>query len=145
MRRSEVSLYNMMFGVNKMYPILLKVLNLTLEDIGRFRDAFITENDEIAIYTRLGGGNREYYQETIANLRSHPNYKYDKDDDFDCTYATFYFSIPKGAEWLKVFKEDFEPNEKWEEKIEEIKTMSEEQIEENFPEVVKVLKAIFKE
>jgi hypothetical protein len=29
-----------------------------------------------------------------AKLRKHPCYLRDDDDDFDCTYSTFYFSVP---------------------------------------------------
>jgi hypothetical protein len=57
----------------------------------------------VAIYTRQGGGNRECWCDDYDNhedyclsanneeLTNHPNYLSDSDDDFDSTYATFYF------------------------------------------------------
>lgn len=77
-------------------------------DVGRFRDAWVEKGDDgkpvIAIYTRNGGGNRECWcdkhpepgclnliNETLA---AHPLYLRDADDDFDSTYATFYFRTP---------------------------------------------------
>lgn len=75
------------------------------EEYPRFRDCFVdTENEqpEIHLYTRVGGGNREDYEEQIEELRKHPNYLRDFDDDFDNTFATFAFSVPEE------FKEDFE-------------------------------------
>jgi len=66
----------------------------------RFRDCFV-EDDEIHVFTRVGGGNRNcgYGEE---ELREHPNYLREFDDDFDDTYATYVFSVPDE------FKEDFE-------------------------------------
>jgi hypothetical protein len=146
-----MSLYNTLFNASRIAPLLLRVLGLTIDNIVRFRDAFLTDDNLIAIYTRLGGGNRGDYQCTIQKLRSHPNYIRDEDDDFDCTYATFYFSIPKGWEWLKVFKEEFKPDEqlnssidfnKWKDKIKEISSMTKEEIEKQYPKIVKILNAI---
>jgi hypothetical protein len=51
-------MYNMIFGTSKAAPLLLAVLGLKREDTGRFRDCFLTEQGEIAVYTRNGGGNR---------------------------------------------------------------------------------------
>ena len=61
----------------------------------------IVDGDEIHVYTRVGGGNRNcgFGEE---ELQQHPNYLRDEDDDFDSTYATYIFSVPN--EW----KEDFE-------------------------------------
>lgn len=67
-------------------------------DVGRFRDAWVEKGEDgepvIAIYTRNGGGNREGYAGVIADLQDHPMYLRDADDDFDSTYATFYFRTP---------------------------------------------------
>jgi len=65
----------------------------------RFRDCFV-EGDEIHVYTRVGGGNRDcgYGEE---ELQAHPNYLRDEDDDFDNTYATYIFSVPE--EWKSDF------------------------------------------
>lgn len=117
-------MYNMIFGQNALAPALLEILALTKADIGRFRDAFVS-NGQIAIYTRLGGGNRECYckegiehdcyTENIQLLQNHSLYVSDKDDDFDNTYATFWFRIPEEyAVFLAPFDRQFKPNEYWE-------------------------------
>ena len=76
-------------------------------DIGRFRDAWVEKSADgepvIAIYTRNGGGNREDYEDVIADLQDHPLYLRDADDDFDSTYATFYFRTPD--ELVEAFRE----------------------------------------
>jgi len=89
-----MSLYNMLHGVNPVAGAVLNMLKLTPDDVGRFRDAFITADGKLAIYTRNGGGNREEYDEVFEDLANHPEYLYDEDDDFDCTYATIYFNVP---------------------------------------------------
>lgn len=73
---------------------------LGIEYSGRFRDAWIEKGDDgpvIAIYTRNGGGNREDYEDVITAMQSNPHYLRDADDEFDPTYATFYFRVPD--EW----------------------------------------------
>lgn len=87
-----MSLYNMLFGKNPDTKEILALLGLEESQIERFRDCFV-ENDKILIFTRTGGGNREYYpNEALVN---HPNYLYDEDDEFDPTYAYYYFSLPE--------------------------------------------------
>lgn len=129
-----MSLYNMLFGVNPLSKIILATLRLTIEDVGRFRDCFVT-NGEIAVYTRNGGGNREHYFYgdgedpgpgdhckctgciITYHLPKHPCYLRDKDDDFDCTYATIYFKFPdEYADGLKKIDagEKFDPDARWE-------------------------------
>lgn len=117
-------MYGMIFGTNPMSDILLAALDLTRADVGRFRDAWVTENGEIAVYTRNGGGNRECWSEqccgdctgcTMSNkIPQHPAYLRDQDDDFDCTYATIFYSMP---EKLKPFAEALaqkrDPNQEW--------------------------------
>lgn len=116
-------LYNMVFGMNPLSDVILATLGLTRQDCGRFRDCFVA-NSEIAVYTRNGGGNREEYQPIIDKLAEHPCYLRDQDDDFDCTYATIYFSFPEEfAEDLKKIDsgEKFDPDKKWKDAIEAIK------------------------
>ena len=107
-------MYNMIFGRNPNGPAILRTLDLTPEDCGRFRDCFVA-NGEIAVYTRNGGGNREYQEEAIELLQEHPNYLRDEDDDFDYTYATFYFSLPN--EWREELGDldsgVFDPSRRW--------------------------------
>ncbi len=145
-----MSLYNMLFGFNQMAPTLLKVLNFSTFDIPRFRDCFLKDG-KIVIYTRTGGGNRDYYESKDSceenypeyfvhgsdheetpcgpwnsDLRASPYYISDEDDDFDATYAYFYFSIPdEFKEDLKSLEENNEnhfPSEKWKALLESMNT-----------------------
>lgn len=110
-----MSLYNALFGVSNISGFLLKMLGLTEEQCGRFRDCYL-EGGDIVIYTRNGGGNRELYQSTIDELAKHPCYLKDYDDDYDCTYAYIIFKVPDE------YKDDvanlpnaqYTPSEKWE-------------------------------
>lgn len=113
-----MSLYNVINGVNPATFFILPMLGEKHPDkYPRFRDCFVGElsnsdgNDQfgipfkkrdssktISVYTRVGGGNRDDYENEINELRSHPNYIRDYDDDFDSTFATFLFSVPKEFE-----------------------------------------------
>ena len=98
-----MSLYNMMFGVNALAGPLMSLLDIKVTDVARFRDCYLnTQQDppRIAIYTRTGGNNRVDFDNSA--LTRHPQYLSDADDDFDNTYATYYFSIP--PEWMVVIK-----------------------------------------
>lgn len=91
-----MSLYNMLNGVNPNAPALLHALNLNPADIQRLRDvSFGKDGEEIVIHVfcRTGGGNREDYPN--ETLTKHPAYIRDEDDDFDCTYAHYYFKLPE--------------------------------------------------
>ena len=113
-----MSLYNALFGFNPMAGMLLKALDITTEQVPRFRDCYLdTEGKEprIVIYTRTGGGNRDFYEHEEVCRNNYPEYFgeadepsgpwnsdlrkidgfiYDADDNFDSTYASFYYSIP---------------------------------------------------
>jgi hypothetical protein len=178
-----MSMYNMIFGQNRLSDVILATVDLTKEDVGRFRDCFVTEG-KIAVYTRNGGGNRgcwhrhdldcgnsrckhhveqrevdEFrevkksgfttYERTgkrviedryiceVPNspecacpgciithrLPKHPNYLYDCDDDYDCTYATVYFSFPEQhREFLRSLESGpFEPTQRWLSALEDVK------------------------
>ena len=93
-----MSLYNMLFGQNPASGFLLASLNKTSDEFGRFRDAYYEKTDDggkIIVYTRCGGGNREYYQEVFDEMETHPLFIKEYDDDFDCTYAYFEFNAPE--------------------------------------------------
>jgi hypothetical protein len=91
-------MYNILYGENKQSDIILDFLNLTRSDFGRFRNVFVDlEENYIQVYTRCGGGNREYYQEVFDLMLKHPLYIRDEDDDFDCTYCSFYFRVSEDA------------------------------------------------
>lgn len=65
---------------------------------GRFRDIYFQneegEHPKIILYTRNGGGNRDYYDWVFELLSDHPLYITDYDDDFDSTYAYIEFKAP---------------------------------------------------
>lgn len=96
-----MSLYNMINGVNPATFFILPMLGEKHPDnYPRFRNCFV-DNNEIHVYTRVGGRNRncEFGEE---ELQHHPNYLRDFDDEYDSTYATYVFSIPDE------FKNDFD-------------------------------------
>ena len=88
-----MSLYNAMFGFNPACVIVMPMLGRKQEDYPRFRDCYI-EDGKIAIYTRVGGNNREcgFGEE---ELYKDPNFVKTYDDDFDNTYATYLFDVPE--------------------------------------------------
>ena len=110
-----MGLYNVLFGVNPLTGVLLKMLDIDQPEgkwrSGRFRDIFLNDGGtRIYLYTRNGGGNRECWGESDVDaegnctcpgctieehLPKHLNYICDADDDFDCTYATVTFSVPE--------------------------------------------------
>lgn len=125
-----MSLYNILFGNNPAGPAIVATLGLTTAAFGRYRDAYVERlpsgEYRIVVHTRLGGGNRECwctgdehycYGDTILALQAHPLYLGDQDDDFDCTYADFYFKLPAEYEpELKALanqQEFVKPSEKW--------------------------------
>ena len=93
-----MSLYNMLNGYNPNAGKLLSALQLDPRTIDRFRDCSLMEVDGkvvIHVFCRTGGGNREDYPNT--KLVEHPLYIRDEDDDFDCTYAHYYFTLPQAV------------------------------------------------
>ena len=110
------TMYNLLFGMNPQSETLLQtVLGWTKHDIPRFRDVELefdqTNNSvRLAVYTRMGGGNRECWNQyddeepdcsamncpacTMTNkVEKHKQFLMSEDDDFDNTYATYYFSV----------------------------------------------------
>lgn len=84
--------------------LAVSILQLPPENLGRFRDAWVEKCSEqtksglrLHIYTRNGGNNRPDYADQIATMRSHPMFLFDEDDEFDSTYASFYFAVPADA------------------------------------------------
>lgn len=131
-----MGLYNVLFGQNPLAPVLKSILQLDEEggwDTGRFRDIYLNKDaTRIILYTRNGGGNREDYADVIANLHNHPNFLSDYDDDFDCTYAYFEFSVPEEiAGVVALFAPDQDPktvHERFSEEIEGWQTRSREEM-----------------
>ena len=111
-----MSLYNMLLGVNPMVPPILGLLNTEATELGRFRDAYFTKEDDevvIAIFARNGGGNRACWKEEAKEntedcncpgctqqlfVPKMPGYIRDFDDDFDSTYCTTVFRLPDETE-----------------------------------------------
>lgn len=88
-------MYNMIFKVNPYSKVIIEqVLNKSLENFGRFRDVFITDN-HILVYTRCGGGNRAEYKYVFDEMANHGLYSHDEDCKYDSTYANIFFNIPK--------------------------------------------------
>ena len=140
-----MSLYNMLFGKNPLSESILDVIGLKEEDCGRLRDVFVTEDEKIAVYTRNGASNREteYIAEAIEKMRSNKYFISDSDDDFDCTYATFYFSIPEDFKPLAfLIRQSFSPDEMWHKKLEEIKNSNQEDLRSKYPVVCAAVEQI---
>ena len=90
-----MSMYNMLFGQNPNSDIVLALIGLKESDIERYRDCGLENTGDeylIYVYTRTGGRNREDYPNEL--LTENEYYIRDEDDEFDSTYATYYFNIP---------------------------------------------------
>lgn len=118
--------------------VLLGILGNPVE--ARFRDAWVEKGGDgpvIAIYTRQGGGNRQCYCDSEPGrahvpgqcyaacneaLAAHPLYLRDADDDFDATYATFYFRVPEECReaLAEAAVEPVNMSERWQAAIERI-------------------------
>ena len=103
-----MSLYNMINGFNPACVLIMPMLGRKQDEYPRFRDCFVTEEKNIAIYTRVGGGNRNcgYGEE---ELYDDENFLTTYDDDFDSTYATYEFKVPEKwkADFDKIICGDF--------------------------------------
>lgn len=89
-----MSMYNMLNGFNPACVFIMPMLGRKQEEWPRFRDCFVTEDNNIAIYTRVGGGNRNcgYNEE---KLYEDENFIRTYDDDYDTTYGTYEFKVPE--------------------------------------------------
>lgn len=141
-----MSLYNALFGVNGNAGLLLMSLGITEADVPRFRDCYL-DDDRLVIHTRTGGGNRDYYESEEScrdeypeyfkggdddpsgpwnvDLRKLPGYLYDRDDDYDSTYANFYFTPAEGlvtlCDRLTNGEKTVPPAERWQKLLEDLK------------------------
>ena len=91
---------------------LLSLLGITEEAVPRYRDIYIDEGN-LVLHTRTGGGNRAAYENIHSwkrecswmvddeepsgpwneDLRNLPGFLYDRDDEYDPTYADFYYEL----------------------------------------------------
>ena len=81
----------MLNGHDARAPFLLNCLAI---DPPRYRDCYLKDG-QICVLTRTGGGNRDDYVAANEEMMGHRNYLWDKDCDWDCTYAEWYFSFPE--------------------------------------------------
>ena len=87
-----MSLYNMIKGYNPACIFIMPMLDKKQDEYPRFRDCFV-EDGKIAIFTRVGGNNRNCgFGED--ELYKDPNFVTTYDDDFDNTYGTYLFNVP---------------------------------------------------
>ena len=88
-----MSIYNMINGFSKACIYIMPLLGRKQDEWPRFRDCWVTKDNNIAIYTRVGGNNRGcgYGEE---ELYKDENFIRTYDDDFDDTYATYEFKCP---------------------------------------------------
>ena len=102
-------LYNMINGVNPATWLILPMLGKHPDEYPRFRDCFVTEDDKIEIFTRVGGGNRNcgFGEE---ELMQDPNFVRTFDDEFDSTYGSYIFNVPE--EWKEEFDRIVNKHEK---------------------------------
>lgn len=120
-----MSMYNMLHGTNPLASIYMAMLRLSTDQVGRFRDCYL-QGDEIVVYTRNGGGNREDYEDVFEALSQHENYLHDEDDDFDSTYAYIHFSIPEQHQAdvtmlkLAIDQNTPPPAERWKQLLEDL-------------------------
>lgn len=133
-----MSFYNLVHGENADADILLAILGLTKADIPRYRDCY-WNGKEICIYTRTGGGNRETYEKENEKMAKIGTYLRDMDDDFDSTYATFFFRVPERfAEIVATLTAtDATPEQRWETTLDKLRTG-----DENDPQVSRLMAAM---
>ena len=101
-------LYNIINGYNIACVLILPMLGRKQEEYPRFRDCFV-EDGMIAIYTRVGGGNRGCGFGEEELYKDH-NFIKTYDDDFDNTYATYLFNVPE--KWKLDFNKIMDGNAK---------------------------------
>lgn len=89
--------------------VIAGMLELSLYDIPRFRDAWVERHQNpdreigigrivLAIYTESNGPHRDAMASKIFTMRAHELYYQERDDIAHPNYTTFYFNIPTGLE-----------------------------------------------
>ena len=88
-----MSLYNMVNEFNPACIFIMPMLGRRDTEYPRFRDCFV-EDGKIAIFTRVGGNNRDcgFGEE---ELYADPNFVSTYDDEEDSTYGTYLFNVPE--------------------------------------------------
>lgn len=89
-----MGMYNMILGHSYFAGAILAVLGMEPKSFGRFRDAYM-QDGLMVVFTRCGGGNRDDYENVFEMARQHPLFVDAVDDDYDSTYCSFRFRLPK--------------------------------------------------
>lgn len=88
--------------------LLTDILGIRLNDVPRFRDAWVERGQNpdkapgvgpliIALYTESNGHHRDGMASKIFTMRAHPMYREERDDWIMPTFTTFYFNVPAEA------------------------------------------------
>ncbi len=100
-----MSFYSMICGQHALAGSLLGAFDLEELDFARFRDVGLDpDGSHLNVFARVGGGNREEYQRVFTELREHPLFVSESDDDYDNTYCTFRFRAPDNADTRALLK-----------------------------------------
>lgn len=110
-----MALYTQLFGENKEATSILGFANLNREMFPRYRDVFLCDDgNNVIVYTRIGGPNRNNYKQQIKNIKQHKQFIKDYDDKYDNTYAYFKFKVlPEYIDTTKIMFDE-EPLTVWE-------------------------------
>lgn len=112
-----MSMFNLVIG-NTGWPMeLMNAVGLTPDMVARYRDHWLERFGEredtlvLAVYTRLGGGNRPDYKEQFAQMYDLPTFMADADDTFDNTYCTLRFRLDKDlfVAWMQSLEDEAGP------------------------------------
>lgn len=88
-------LYNVLHGYNQACVFILPMLGRKMEEYPRFRDCFVDKETRlIAVFTRVGGGNRDCGMGE-EELYDDPNFVSTCDAEYDSTYGYYYFKVPE--------------------------------------------------
>ena len=128
-----MGLYNMVYGFNPTCLFIMPLLGRRESEYPRFCGCFV-EDGKIAIFTRVGGNNRDcgFGEE---ELYADPNFASTYDDEEDSTYGIYLFNVPE--KW----KSDF--NKILDGRIEETSEEYKNYIKEFWPTMADKLSEIF--
>lgn len=103
-----MSMFDLVVGNTGYPPQLMGLAGLEPSMVARYRDHWVEKDGErtdaviLAVYTRLGGGNRPDYTDELDAMHALPSFISDEDDAFDATYCTLRFRVEQAAAyaWL---------------------------------------------
>lgn len=95
-------MYDALFKYNSLLPQCLMLANVRVNEVERLRDAVLKKDKKygyiVEVLTRTGGSNRSSFPNT--NLIINFNYIKSYDDNYDNTYAHFFFKVD--PDWLEL-------------------------------------------